>query len=202
MQRLLLSTCLSLFCLVIAACPVTAEDFITLSLPESVIAKAATAILPLQIDASSKSMEGVITIVDIKDLRLTENHLSCRLHMTGSNLAILTEIAGHEIRLKVGSLEIAFNTRAAVRFDRKRQTLIIKPTVENVAGKSSMINGDIGQALAALLNGREFPVSLQNLDPLIARTGAKTITINSRITDIEAAPKRINLSLAPEISAR
>ncbi len=163
-----------------------AEDFITLNLPQAVIAKATAAILPLRIDAHSKSIEGDITIINISELQLTDNHLVCRLHLAGTKLAFLTEIAGHEIRLKVGSVEIDFKTDAAIRFDAKKQTLFIKPIVKNVAAGGAGSSADIGQALVAVLNGREFPVTIQELDPLIARTGSKTITINTTIANIEA----------------
>ncbi|MGW8194551.1 MAG: hypothetical protein ACWGOX_09830 [Desulforhopalus sp.] len=197
-------TILLLNILCVAAVPplALAEDYITLTLPQSVITKAAKAILPLKIDAHSKSVEGDITIINISDLNLTDNHLACRLHLAGNNLAFLTEIAGHEIRLKVGTVEIDFKANAAIRFDAQQQTLFIKPQVENIPGTTKGGSGDIGQALIALLNGREFPVTLQKLDPLIARTGAKTIIINSRIADIKAAPQIIRLSLAPQISAK
>ncbi|MFW2368143.1 MAG: hypothetical protein ACN4GW_17140 [Desulforhopalus sp.] len=202
MQRLFVIICLAALCLTVSATLVTAEDYINLTLPESVIAKAAQAILPLNIDAHSGSIEGDITIINISDLQLSENHLSCRLHLAGNNLAFLTEIAGHEIRLKVGSVEVDFKTKSAIRFDKKKQTLFIKPTVEKAKDNDSENSADIGKALIALLNGREFPINLQKLDPLIAQTGTKTITINSRIVDIKAAPKLIRLSLSPEISAQ
>jgi hypothetical protein len=179
-----------------------AKDFITLNLPESVIAKAAATILPLSIDAHSKSIEGDITIINISELQLTENHLACRLQLAGKNLALVTEIAGHEIKLKVGSVEIAFKTNAEIRFDAKKQILFIKPIIEDVTANGTGSNGDIGQALVALLNGREFPVTLQKLDPLIAKTGVKTITINTTIANIAAKPNSIQLSLAPIISAK
>lgn len=202
MQRLFYIISLAVLGLTLSSSPVTAEDFITLSLPESVIAEAAKAILPLNIDAKSSSIEGDITIINISELQLSDDHLSCRLHLAGNNLAFLTEIAGHEIRLKVGSVEVDFKTRAAIRYDSKKETLFIKPKVENVKEKDSGSNADIGQALVALLNGREFPVNLQKLEPLIARTGTKTVTINNRIANIKAAPQLIRLSLAPLISAQ
>jgi len=202
MQRLFLIICLILFGFTLSTGSATADEYITLSLPESVIAQAAKAILPLKIDAHSESIEGDITIINISDLQLSSNHLSCRLQLAGSNLAFLTEIAGHEIRLKVGSVEVDFKTRAAIRFDSKEQTLYIKPKVESLKGEESGSNADIGQALVALLNGREFPVNLQKLDPLIAKTGTKTVTISNRIADIKAAPEMIMLSLAPQISAQ
>jgi hypothetical protein len=202
MQKLYFIICLAVFGLTLPTGAAAAEDYITLSLPESVIAKAVQALLPLNIDAHSGSIEGDITIINISSLQLSDDHLSCLLHLAGNNLAFLTEIAGHEIRLKVGSVEVEFKTRAALRFDSKKQTLFVKPMVENLKGKDSGSNADIGQALVSLLNGREFPVNLQKLDPLIARTGTKTVTINNRIADIKVAPKLITLQLTPQISAQ
>jgi hypothetical protein len=175
---------------------------ITINLPETVIAKATAAILPLRIDAHSKSIEGDITIIDISELQLTDNHLACRLHLAGSKLALLTEIAGHEIKLKVGSVEIDFKTDAEIRFDAKQQILFIKPVVNDISASNTAPNADIGQALVAVLNGREFPVTMQELKPLIARAGSKTITINSTIANIEAKPKSIQLSLLPVVAAQ
>jgi hypothetical protein len=182
--------------------PLAAEKLITLNLPETVIAKAIAAILPLRIDAHSKSIEGDITIINISELQLTDNHLACRLHLAGSKLALLAEIAGHEIKLKVGSVEIDFKTEAEIRFDTKQQILFIKPVVKDVAPSNNGSNADIGRALIAVLNGREFPITMQELKPFIARAGSKTITINSSIANIEAKPKSIQLSLLPEVSAQ
>lgn len=173
------------------------QEFITLNFPENVITKAISAVLPLNIDTNSKSIQGDITIINISELQLIDKHLICRLHLAGNNLALVTEIAGHDIRLKVGSVKVDFKTKSAIRFDRKLQTLYIKPVVENVKDNS---NTDIGQALVALLNGREFPISMKKLDPMIAETGSKTLTINTSIANIEAKPKTIRLSLIPTIT--
>lgn len=201
-RKFLILFLLSLLTLTAFSSPLIAEDFITLSLPETVIAKATTAILPLRIDAHSKSIEGDIHIINISELQLTDNHLVCRLHLSGTKLAFLTEIAGHEIRLKVGSVEIDFKTDAAIRFDAKAQTLFIKPLVKEVSASGTGSNADIGQALIAVLNGREFPITMQELDPLIARAGAKTITINTTIANIEAKPKSIQLSLLSSVATQ
>ncbi len=178
------------------------QDAISLYLPESVIAKAAQTVLPLRIDAHSKTLQGDITIINISELQITDNHIACRLHLAGSNLAFVTEVAGHEIKLKVGAVEVDFQTTAALRFDAEKQTLFIKPIVKNIPAAGKNANADIGQALVAMLNGREFPITMQNLDPLIARTGTKTITINTRIADIKAQPNAVGLYLAPMISAK
>lgn len=180
----------------------TAQDVISLTLPESVIAKATQTILPLRIDAHSKSLQGDITIINISELQITDNQLACRLHLAGRDLAFVTDVAGHEIKLNVGAVEVDFMTTAAIRFDAEKQTLFVKPIVKNIPKAGKKANADIGQALVALLNGREFPITMDNLDPLIARTGTKTVTIDTRIADIRAQPKAIGFSLAPKISAK
>lgn len=200
MHRFLTTLFLSTTLLIATATHSIGQDIITLNLPESVISKAAAAILPLNIDANSKSIQGEITVINITELQLTDQHLACRLHLAGNNLAFVTEIAGHEIKLKVGTVEINFKTNAAIRFDESQQTLYIKPMVEDVSEDGG--NTDIGKALVALLNGREFPVDIQTIEPLIAKTGAKTITIGTRIANIEAKPHAIQLSLIPSITAK
>jgi len=179
-----------------------AADAIRLSIPQSVITEVTRSILPINIDTHSKSVDGDITIINISDIKLTDKHLACRLHLAGNNLALLTEIAGHEIRLKVGSIELDVTTDAALRFDKKKQVLYLKPIIKNVGGSGDGANGEIGKALIAMLNGREFPINMQKLDPLVAQTGAKTVTINSEIVNIEAKPELIELSLKPVITAQ
>ena len=183
--------------------PAAAEEVITLMLPQAVIAKAFTALLPLRIDARSKSVQGDILIKNISDFQLGANQLGCRLHLAGNNLGLVTDIAGHEIKLKVGAVEIEVQANATLRYDAGQQTLFVKPVVRNLnPGSAKNANADISQALVALLNGQEFPITLQNLDPIIAKSGARTIAINTRITDIRAQPEALKLSLVPQISSK
>ena len=179
-----------------------AKDPIRLTIPQSVITQVTRALLPIKIDTHSKSVDGDITIINISELKLTKGHLSCRLRLGGNNLALLTEIAGHAIRLKVGSIELDVSTDAALRFDVDKQILYLKPIIKDVAGSGSGANGEIGKALIAMLNGREFPINMQQLDPLVAETGAKTVTIDTKIVNIEAKHKSLQLSLHPVISAQ
>lgn len=179
-----------------------AKEPIRLTIPQSVITEVTRALLPIHIDTHSKSVDGDITIINISELQLTDGHLACRLHLGGKNLALLTDIAGHEIRLKVGSIELDVSTDAALRFDVEKQILYIRPIIKNVAGSGSGANGEIGKALIAMLDGREFPINMQQLDPLVAETGAKTVTIDTKIVNIEAKPKSLQLSLHPLISAQ
>jgi hypothetical protein len=179
-----------------------ASENITLNLPVSVIADAISAIMPLNVNATSQTIQGKITIISIKNLQLTDNHLNARLHLAGDNLEFVTEVAGHQIRLKVGSVELDFNVMAQLRFDAARQTLFIKPIIDEVQAVKDASGGDVGHALVSLLNDREFPVSMKNIDPLMAKTGTKTLIIATRIADVRARKDLLQLSLAPKITAK
>ena len=183
-----------------AATPQKSEP-IVLSLPQSVITEAIASTLPLEIDATSEMLQGSVTILDISDIVLTDNHLACRLHLKGNQLQFVTEVAGHEIRLKVGSVEIDFKSNSKLRFDQKQQTLFIKPTIEEIKSSDDATGGDIGHALVSLLNAKEFPINMQDLDPIIARTGAKTLTIATKISDVKATKGQLKLYLSPKITA-
>ncbi len=196
-------TLVALFILVSAPQNSIAKEPIRLTIPQSVITEVTRALLPIKIDTHSKSVDGDITIINISELKLTDGHLACRLRLGGNNLALLTEIAGHEIRLKVGSIELDVSTDAALRFDIEKQILYLKPIIKDVAGSGSGANGEIGKALiAAMLDGREFPINMQQLDPLVAEAGAKTVTIDTKIVNIEAKLQSLELSLYPVISAQ
>lgn len=178
-----------------------AKEHITLSLPESVIAEAISAALPLEYEATSENLQGNLRIINISDLELMDQHLACRLHLAADQLQLLTEMAGHNIRLNVGSVEIDFRTKTRLRFDEKKQTLFVTPVIEEVSSSKDAGGGDIGNALVALLDGREFPISMQDIEPIVAKAGAKTLTITTRIADIRAMNEWLQFFLEPQISA-
>ena len=175
------------------------EAVITLTLPQSVIATTVEKFLPLEIDPASKTLKGTITIISIEDLQLKPGFLFCKLNLAGNDLQLAAQLAGQEFRIKVGSINLDLNCKAKIRFDQAKQTLYITPLVDDVQSSTSPKAGDIGRTLMALLNGREFPVTMQDLEPMIAKTANKTVTIDMNIADIAVIENALQLSIAPEI---
>ena len=193
---LLLSICLP------ASGGATKTETITLTLPESVMAATVQAALPLDIDARSKGLQGTIRIIGIDNLQFGDKYLACRLRVAGSNLKIVSELAGHQINLKIGEVELDFDCTAKLRFDPVTQVMYIKPVVDRMKSEQNGGQGDIGQALVSLLNGREFPVSMQDMKPLIAKSGGKTLFIAMKFVDIQARRDVLQFSLLPEVSSK
>ena len=193
--------CILCFSLLFCTGAARAGESITLSLPASVISEAVTALLPIDVNATSKAIQGKITIISIKNLQMLENQVKARLHLSGKNLELVSAVAGHQIRLKVGSVDLDFNILAQVRFDAKTQILYIKPLIDEVQAAENASGGDAGLALVALLNGQEFPINMQKIDPIVAKAGVKTLTIANQIADIRAKKDVLLFSLAPRITA-
>ncbi len=179
----------------------SARNMLTLSLPEDVLSRAITAALPLDFTGSSKSLQGNLRIIRISDLELLEQQLVCRLHLAGDHLQLVTKVADQDIRLNVGEVELDFRTRATMRFDQEKQTLYVTPIIEEVNSSKDAGGGDIGNAVLQLLHGNEFPIKLDNLDPLVTRAGSKTLTITTRIADIRSETDWLQILLDPQISA-
>lgn len=177
-------------------------DHITIDLPQQVLAKAISAAMPLEYPAKSKTLQGTITLKNITDLKIVQDHIICRLHLTGNNMQIVTELAGHKINLDVGSVDLDFNTKAKLRFDAAKQALYITPVIDKVNSSNDAGGGDIGNALVALVNGRELPIDLSKIDPIVAETGVRKIIITTRITDIKAKKERLQLLLNPLFTAK
>jgi hypothetical protein len=200
----LFSTLLLLLALLVPtqlfAAAIQKDQTITLNLPESVLSQAIREMLPLDIEPSTAGLKGSITIIGVDDLRITEQTISCRLKLSGKKLQILTELAGHQISLKVGAIELNFTCSTRLRFDSARQVLYIKPTIKGISS-SKPSNTDIGSTLLPLLNGREYPITMKNLAPLIAETRAKTVAITMHISNVRAIDGALQLSISPRVSS-
>ena len=176
------------------------DKTITLNLPESVLSQAIGEMVPLEIDPATSSLQGSITVSRIDDLRITDQNIFCRLKLSGKNLHILTELAGHQINMKVGEIELNLNCSARLRYDSAGRVLYIRPLLNDISSPKPS-NTDIGGTLLPLLNDREFPISIKELEPLIAQTELKTVSIMMHISDIRAVNGALQLSITPRVSS-
>ncbi len=196
-------TCITFFLLIplqLHAATAT-NQYITMNIPESIITEAMKGVLPLSLEGTSSTLEGTITVVNITNFHIQNQQIFCHIDLMGNNLHLVSTIANQEIRLKLGSARINFDCDALLRYDHTRQTLYIRPTARGIQGAEALSKGDIGQTLLLFLNGQEFPLTLQNLKPIIAEASDKIITITTNIVDIRAVEGALQLSLAPTVTA-
>ncbi len=175
------------------------SQLITLRIPGPVLSKAVDKMVPFDLNVSSKMLKGAVSIIDITDIELKNQQISCRLGLVGKKLRLVTEISGHTINLNVGSVRLDFQANARLRFDSEKQLLYIRPILQRKPNQKPQ-KADIAAALLAIISGRDFPVSIKKLKPLIADTNNKSIMISMKIRNIEAVNNSLLVSITPSVS--
>jgi hypothetical protein len=174
---------------------------ITMSIPEAVLVDTIKKSLPVQLSQTSDTLKGVIAIKRIDNLNLEEQILSAHLLVTGTDMQVNTQIAGHQIALKVGNVQLDFNLTARIRFDESTQTLFILPQLTELAPDGNQKSNEIGALLLSVFNGKEIPIVINKLQPIITNTGNRQLAINMHVKDIVIEPDALVLSLLPDIKA-
>ncbi|MCB2215998.1 hypothetical protein [Desulfofustis glycolicus] len=174
---------------------------VTLHLPEATLADILHKTLPIPIDQPDGSLTGSITVTSIDELQLSDGSVSALIGLTGSDLQVNTSIAGHQLRVNIGSADLDFALTATLRYDRPQQTLFIVPRVsQQNDGQATGQASDTAALLAGLFNGREFPVIIDRLEPLVTETGDRKLTVDLQPVDIAAVPQALVLSLQPVVT--
>lgn len=179
-----------------------AGNLITLTVPDTVLTQALDKSLPIAIDTSSSTLSGAITIIRISNLQIQDKGVSCRIALKGDDMQLSTEISGHILKLKVGSLQLDLQCNAGLRFDPAKQMLYVKPVISDLQASSTTAQGDINDILMAYLNNREFPVKMQQMEPLIAETSGKTININMNIVGIHTRQGILQFDILPHVQSQ
>ncbi len=188
------------FAITAPAFAATADRPVTITLPDTLIKEVIYKTLPVDVPINAKTILGSVSIDAIKNIKLYKNKLSGHVTLSGHKLNIVTTIAGHNLRMKIGSLTMSFQCDASVRFDAKRQTLFINPVITELQ-TSDKAKTEIASLITQLFNGREFPLQLDRLKPFTTDTGDKIVNIAMRMKDVRVHPGEIHLLAIPEVSA-
>ena len=173
---------------------------VSITLPDSLIQDVIQKALPANVPIQSKTILGSVSVDAIKDLTLHKDKLSGHVTLSGHDLNLVTNIAGHKLRMKIGSLTMGFQCDASIRFDAKSQTLYIRPVITNLES-TDKAKTEIASLIAQLFNDREFPMQLNKLKPLSADTGDKILNITTRVSGVSVHPGEIHLQAIPTISS-
>ena len=171
---------------------------IKMTLPDSVIKEAIHKTLPLTFKLQSNNLLGSVSIDKISNLRFQNNKLSSHITLSGHKLNLVTSIAGHNLRMNIGTVTMNFRCDATIRFDALSQTLYVKPVITEIESTGNQ-KTDIAASISLLFNNREFPLQIQKLNPLITNTGNKLLNISMLISDIELRPASLLVTIKPKI---
>ncbi len=175
------------------------RETITMTVPDIIINDVIQKSLPVEIPIQSKTLLGSVSIDAIKNLQLKKGSFSGHITLSGHQLNLVTSIAGHDLRMKIGSLTMAFQCDATIRFDSKSQTLFLKPVITDMQSDDKA-KTEVTSLISQLFNNREFPLQQENLQPIIADLGDKLLHIAMQIDNIDIQPGLLHLQVRPQIT--
>ena len=199
MKKLILFTAFLLGCMIPPALGFSQP--IQLSLPDTVVAEVVRKCLPFIVNQPSDALAGVISVDKVENLAFKDGSLQAAVTMTGRDVQLNAAFGGQQIRLNVGNVNLDFGLEAVMRFDKASQTLFIRPTVSGTDQQGTQ-NKEVGDLIAALFNDQEFPLAVDNLQPIITDIGTRELIIDMSIEDIRLKPGTLLILLTPKTSVK
>lgn len=170
---------------------------ITITLPADAVRQSLSTMLPLPIEPENKQLNGKIIIESIDRLKIHGNTISLGGVVSGKNLSMTTNIAGQNIKLKLGQVQLPLACDLLLRFDSSKKILFITPKFQEQKPENNNPASALTPLLAAL-GSKEYPVDLNMLQPLNARIGKQTIAITMEPAGIIAANNQLVIKLIPK----
>ena len=170
------------------------KEEMTIAIPEELMVEFINDTLPVKI-TRKKSFSGVIWIESVDRLKLGNDKISFSMKMRGENIVYNRKIGKRPLELNFGDVQLDFKCEAAIRYDRGRNILYVRPEIlQEKTEEQALV-----PLLAALIEGREFPIEIQELEPIITRIGDKSLTINMDISSIFTLNRILFIGLRPKV---
>lgn len=178
-----------------------AED-ISIILPTKSIAKFVTKLLPYELNLG-KNFLGSLFIKSIDNIKIEENKISFSLRIYGKDITYSAKIGKQMATIEIGSLNLLNDWESSFRFDVDKKVLYIKPHLINpVDTKKASYKEILLNSLFKVFSDIEYPIDLQEIDPITTEFLDKYLTVNFEISNIYAANNKMTIKfrLIPHIS--
>lgn len=173
-----------------------AED-ISIILPTKSIAKFVTKLLPYELNLG-KNFLGSLFIKSIENIKIEENKISFSLRIYGKDITYSAKIGKQMANIEIGSLNLLNDWESSFRFDVDKKVLYIKPHLINpVDTKKTSYKEILLNSLFKVFSDIEYPIDLQEIDPITTEFLDKYLTVNFEITNIYAANNKMTIKFRP-----
>ena len=172
-------------------------EHISIILPTESIAKFVTRLLPYEINMG-KNISGSLFIKSIENFKIEENKISFSLHIYGKDITYSAKIGKQMASIEIGSVNLLNDWESSIRFDVDKKILYIKPHLKNpIDTKKANYNEILINSLFMVFSDIEYPVDLQEINPITTEIMEKLLTVNFEILNIYAANSKMTIEFRP-----
>ena len=190
-----------LFLSIVSSSPVRAGGLteMTVVAPADSIARAIKPMLPYQIDLG-KNFLGKFWVQSIDHISIKRDRIFFSSLITGKDIKYATKIGKQTINFVVGEVNLANQWEVAIRFDKSKRRLFLKPMITTPTATDDLSQGDaLLNTLLVALSGLEYPVELNDLKPVKTELHNQLLILNTDVSDVYAADGKLFIELAPRI---
>jgi hypothetical protein len=176
------------------------DQVATISIPDEVLLRAIKEGLPIPIAAQSQYVQGDVIIQSLEKLQVRGKSIFLQGVVSGQNFTMNTTIAGKEISMNIGSVQLPVSCELFLRFDENKKVLFVTP---HFPKPKSLYSADPADALLLLLSSlgeKEYPMELSSIQPILAKTGTRNIFIELEPVDIQTQDGLLLIKMRPRLS--
>ncbi len=149
---------------------------IHLQLPAEALLASIQQVLPLPLATGRTDLNGDIMLTSLDSLRIDGNILHIRGTVHGNDLAVNTEIAGQNIRLKLGSLQLPVTCDLATRLDTANRMLYVTPMFKAASNGAGGEQAGLDPLLGSL-SSREYSIPFDKWNILNLHIGGQQVPL-------------------------
>ncbi|MBC8443554.1 MAG: hypothetical protein H8D81_00400 [Deltaproteobacteria bacterium] len=166
----------------------------TLVVPVETLSALIKDALPVLIDTDDR-ISGRLWIKEVNNLTLGKNLAATRIRLTGKAITYNEKIGGFKTSLQLGDVDVTFDCRAAIRYDRNKALLYIRPTIMPVKNKKDLVT----PLLMVLFNETEYPLKIKKPQPIPAQLGKQGSEIHVNISNISTQQNQLLIDVSPRL---
>ncbi|WP_153306441.1 hypothetical protein [Desulfogranum japonicum] len=149
---------------------------IHLQLPAEALLASIQQVLPLPLATGQNDLDGDIMLTSLDSLSIDGNIIHFRGMVHGNDLAMNTQIAGQNIRLKLGAVQLPITCDLATRLDTKKRLLYITPTFKSAAQNDNSQQTGLDPLLGSLSN-KEYSIPFDKWNILNLQLGNQQVPL-------------------------
>jgi hypothetical protein len=176
------------------------EQVVTITMPAEILRQTISDSLPIPIEPQNHYMEGTIVFDSLEKLQINEKSIFLQGVVLGRDIVMNTKIAGQNIKMELGSVKLPVTCELFLRFDKQKKILFITPVFPKAEKKDSVDSSDILQPLLSSLAGKEYPVSLDSMEPFLFKVGTRDIPVKLVPDDIQTMKGTMVIKMIPRVT--
>ena len=167
--------------------------------PAESIARAIKPLLPYKIDLGENFL-GSFFVKSVKNIRIEKGKILFSSLISGKDIKYATKIGEQVVNFVVGEVNLASRWEVSFKFDKTNKKLLLKPYLQDSKNEKEFSQGDaLLNTLLTAFSGIEYPIELNDLEPVKSEFYNQLLTVNTDVSDVYAANDKLFIELIPTV---